>query len=628
MAIFVSRNINNYMKSNAPAYLNHISSASRRSELLWTLLIILLGILPRVAFITVFPTEPVSDFRELVNFAVALRDSGFAKGTEYWHWEQFNLGLPTLLSISLRIFPGSPEAVARWTTAIVMGFTPLVPFFIWRNALSLQIRITAGVLLALWPGLIFFSGVVAQDNWVVLPTVALAALSVRSITTQSGGYPLWSAVLFCLGTYIRQEMLLVLLPLTLVAAGLGAGCKHLKKNILILIISTLLLLSLVAGQRAIATGRFSFTTGHGKKAVMGSYVPGAGMHYWTDPYAYFSTIDPSLLDSKEKFNKEFYRLFINEVSRRPLFHAIRMVSSVLHCLNTDAPNLNWSIGHQNVLRPEYHNIASIFIKKASALLKGGIIILHAVFLAFLFLGLHRRNFPVAVLLSAILLKIFIHAVLVVQHRFFISVVALEILVIAIGTAHLKKMEKKNTFVFITAGAFVVTLMLSFVSLKAKAYILAHDDNTQKVYRFSLTDPMEHALLKCTVEQGRIGALNKHIAQLELLNADPSPGDVATAKCHLTGSDKSPPLILQVKDPYAPGGFPNKIAQRVIVDGETVLYHNMAAEPGSGWLDVPLGIPEQGVEKSIVIDVITIRPEPGPMWGAAAKTEFRIIADKY
>jgi hypothetical protein len=41
------------------------------------------------------------------------------------------------------------------------------------------------LLLSLWSGLILFSGILAQDNWIILPTVALSLLTVRNLVLKN-----------------------------------------------------------------------------------------------------------------------------------------------------------------------------------------------------------------------------------------------------------------------------------------------------------------------------------------------------------------------------------------------------------------------------------------------------------
>ena len=464
--------------------LNEVSS--RRSEFVFFVVIILLGVLPRLGFIILFPTQPISDFRGLVDFAVALSDSVFARGA--WRWEFFNAGLPTILSGIMRISPASPETTARWATAILTGLVPILPYAIWHGVLSFRARILAGLFLALWPGQIFFSGVIAQDNWVIIPTVALSSLAVRSLVAHDGGHPCWSAVLFALGTFIRQEMFVVLIPVAFVSAGLGTGDKHLSRHLICWVIGVVLLLVLIAGQRAVATKQFTLITEHSGKSVLGAYVPGAGLDYWTDPSPYIASVDPSLLKDKERLRKESYRLALKEALRRPEFHLIRIVSAVLNCFgHPDASNLYWSLSASNVLPLDYKQRVGLVMRRILPSLNICTVIMHTLFVASCFSGLIRRKWSILVIASAVFLKMFIHAMIVAQPRYFMPAIALELLAIALWIDDVLNSREIAQSVAITLGAVIVAFLLAILSLKAQAYVLTHDENVQRVSQSSKTE---------------------------------------------------------------------------------------------------------------------------------------------
>src|SRR5215203_5215841 len=129
-------------------------TSTRAQEWGWGLLLLALGVGLRLLFVHAFPTEPISDFRGIIDFALDLRDKSIFAGGYYW--DVFNLGPPLVLSLVLRVFPGSPETVSRLATAVWCGLMPLLPFLLWRRALPLWVRAAAGGMLALWPGQVFF----------------------------------------------------------------------------------------------------------------------------------------------------------------------------------------------------------------------------------------------------------------------------------------------------------------------------------------------------------------------------------------------------------------------------------------------------------------------------------------
>jgi hypothetical protein len=284
------------------------------------------------------------------------------------------------------------------------------------------------------------------------------------------------------------------------------------------------------------------------------------------------------------------------------------------------------MGDPNVLGSEYHEKTAVFVKKASPLLIDWLLIINTAFLASFSLGLFKRNWPIIIVASALLLKIMVHAVLVTQPRFFIAVIALEILVIALGTDEMRKGNAKETYAFLIAGILISIFLFGIISPMAKTYVLTHDDAGQRVYRFSLAEPGGNGKLTCAVDRGRLSMLDKHSARIELMHADPHPGETAKAECRLIGAGTSAVLALEVNDPYEPGGFPDRIAQRVIVEGKEMFYHDIASQPGKGWFSIPLGPAGYGTGKSVVIEIVSVRPDPGPAWGAAAKTEFRLALD--
>jgi hypothetical protein len=150
----------------------------------------------------------------------------------------------------------------------------------------------------------------------------------------------------------------------------------------------------------------------------------------------------------------------------------------------------------------------------------------------------------------------------------------------------------------------------------------HDADVQRTYRFTLAGPGS-AALACVVGRGVLLELSEQRAAIATLQADPAPGENALASCELTGRADAP-LALRLLDGYAPGGLPGRMRQRVEIDGAEILDHDLAAEPGDGWRQVPLGS-GPGVPRRILIQVLAVHPEPGAAWGRAATTAFELVA---
>jgi len=68
-------------------------------------------------------------------------------------------------------------------------------------------------------------------------------------------------------------------------------------------------------------------------------------------------------------------------------------------------------------------------------------------------------------------------------------------------------------------------------------------------------------MKCYIDRCVVISLDtRGIAAIRTFHADPMRGESATAICELTGSAEAKPLVLNVLDSYAPGGFYDRIVQ--------------------------------------------------------------------
>lgn len=591
-----------------------------RTEGICLALLLALGLLPRLAFVMLFPTRPVSDFASLVSFALLLRDVSLTASD--WHWDFFNPGLPLVLSLLFRIFPSSPEATARLATAVLTGLVPALPFVLWRGVLPLRSRLFASGLLTVWPGQIVFSGVVAQDNWVLFPVVALGALAVRSLA-RGQGHPLAAGLLYAVGVAIRQEMLVVLVSL-LAAASLGGWNRdRWKRALLTCLLAAGIPLLLLAFQRQAATGRFAVTTEHSGYSILGAYIPGATTDAWTNPRPYIASVEPSLLQDPEEAQRQGARLALREALRRPVFHAARITAFTLNFVTAgQTANLYWCLLAPEVLPPSHHARAAAFSRFVGPLLRVDMTLFLALFLATLLISPVRRSPAVWVLCAAIVLKVGLHAVTAAQGRYFLPVTALQILVIALGAQDAADRSRRRLVAAVAAGAVVAT-GLALLAPGAVARVQARDVDGPRTYRFTLTTPKPGGTLACGMDRGRLTDLYRAEAAIETFQRDPSPGETATVACELTGPKARLPLVLQLHDAYAPGGLPGRMYVRVAVDGNEVLRRDLAAEPGVGWMEVPFGVVGPETRRKVLIEVVAVHPDPGAAWGKAANVRFRL-----
>jgi hypothetical protein len=485
---------------------------SRWQEVFWLALILAAGLLPRLIFITSFPSRPISDFLYILNFAIYFRDDWLAKIVSQYQWRFFSPGLPFILSLIFRFVHGSPELIGRWATAISTGLVPVLPYILWKNVFRLRTRIFAALLLAFWPGQILFSSVLAQDNWILFSAVAISILAVGILTVKKiNGSPVLAALLYAVTVAIRQEMLIALLPVAILAIMGGKTEKYIR-NLLIgggIVAMAFIALTI---QRGMATGRYTLTTEHFGVSILGAYVPGAGMG-WISPIPYIEGIHPELFDQNGYWGNELENEALNlarqEFLRRPIFHVIRSFGSTLtNIFEMDTQITWWSLGiihgwsvsDETVLPYQYRKDALMLSNYLAPLLRFYPMFINTLFACSLFFALGQRRLLrwISPILVTIALKTGLHAVIVSQPRYFLVVIALEMLVIAIvWDRMLKKEHWKLSLGSILAGIVTIFLLITAMN-SAREYVAKHDLVSQSDYKTSsclVSSPMPSEMIQ-------------------------------------------------------------------------------------------------------------------------------------
>jgi len=323
---------------------------------------------------------------------------------------------------------------------------------------------------------------------------------------------------------------------------------------------------------------------------------------------------------------------VREALRRPVFHALRIVSMAgFYAIHGESADLLYgSLESSEVLPAAIHARGAALAARLKPLLRIEMAVIQALFLAAVVIGIRRRNWPILVLASAVLLKYAVHVLVVIYGRFFVPATGLEILAIAVAVEEILSMApsgRRPLLARALAAGAAFSLLLLVLTPPLLAYVQKRDiDPEQHIYRFVLQPPHQSAELACVVDRGVVTSLlsQSNAAAIRTLQFDPAPGDKAVADCILTGSGEPGHLMLQILDSYAPGGMEGRMMQRVEIDGDEVLSHDIGKASGTGWANIPLGPVGTGTRKRVVIEVKAIRPDPGADWGDAARTTFQIV----
>ena len=559
----------------------------QRRDLQGAALLLVLGVGLRLWFCAAFPAQPFSDFAGLIAFGLRLRDEGlFVPG---WHWVQFNSGLPLLLSVFFRVVPHGTAHAARVATAVLTGLTPLLPFLIWRPILAFRWRMAAGLALALWPGQIFFSGVVAQDNWVLLPAVALAALAVRVLREPgSNGQPVAAGLLFAAAVAIRQEMLVVMLLPALAGAGLGRRDGRGAARAVRLAAAAAVPLFLLAAQRHAATGRFALTTEHGGLAVLGTLVPGSAAAGWLDPTLFIASVEPALLRDPVALRTAAWRLAAREFARRHRFHAFRsVVAATRLAVESDAIDLYWGLEAPQAFSPDaaLAGRATAFAAAWRPVLRVGLALLSGLFAAAFVRGIARRDPAILVLSSAVLVKLAIQAVASPLGRLMVPAIAIALLVVVLTIADLSPAALRAARIrFLAAGGLAAAVLLVALG-PLERLAVAKDEAPPRVSRFPLAIAGGGGFAECAVESGRLAAIAGDRAWLA------AAGTTGRVSCLLPELDAAGSLRVDLEGAQA----------RVEADGRERSREGAGSAPASGWSALVLSASGSPPPRSVAIE---------------------------
>jgi hypothetical protein len=590
--------------------------ADARAEAFGATLVVALGVGLRLAFVHAFPTIPVSDFRFLLDFGTRLRDHGLA--AHDLGWVEFNPGLPLVLSVLFRLFPSDPESTARAATAVVTGLTGLIPFVLWRPILALRWRLLAGLALALWPGQVFFSGVVAQENWALFPAIALACLGVRGVhVPHLRPRPVAAGLLYAAACALRQELLIVLLPLVLAAAGVWPRRTDRLRALLLLTVSAGIPLLLIATERRAAGGRFALTTEHGGVGLLGTVVPGAAADGWVDPKPYVAARRPELLRDRKALWESATGLALEEWRRRWRYNVFRAAVSSMRLLgDSDAENLYWSTGAAAALPPERRASGDAFAARWGPLLRLELASISGLFVAALVLGLRRHDAAILLLATAVLLKVAVQSVFSPAGRLMIPAIALELLAVALAASSLEHTPRRERAGFLcVALAAAAFLFLATPSLRALAR--RKDESPPEIRQFPLAI-VGDGFAECRIESGRLTFFVWRRGYLGFASESPTPDESARVTCELPAAHG--PLRLKLQTGYAPSGDAGHVLERVEADGRELLSRDLAGPQDTNLLELPLGDVH-----SVTVEILAQRMDAGSACCAVSSVGFEIAA---
>lgn len=579
----------------------------------------------RLALLLPFPPVPISDFRALVEFGVHLAGAGpWAAG---WYWGFANPGVPLVLAALFGFFPADPEAVARLASAVAGGLAAPLPLLLWRRDLPRWAGLAAGLALALWPGQLLFSGVIAQENWALAPTVALAALAVR-VMRGAEPAPLAAGMLWALTGAFRQELWLAWAPLGLAAAGLFDRRPGWRRRAARLAFALLLPAAALAGQRALATGRFALTTEHGGLSLLGRVVPGATTTLWRDPRPFLAAHRPELLLDEARLRVEASEVAWVEFRRRPLFQTLRSPTLVAYCLVEGEVELAyWSLMAPGAQRADRREHAARLGMRLAPWLRGWSAVVIAFAGAAMIAGALSRSRTMGILTAAVALKLGVHLFHSVLGRLLIPATALLLVAVVVAAAELAELPRRQRLrraaIAVGGGVLLAAAAVAVVPWAMAMARAADREEEQLTYRFPLQPPRGAAGLDCEMAEGRLAALTADgRAAVSLPSASGWGGERAAVECEVRRGSPSETLLLRLDDPLT--GHPAAGALRVTVqvDGHQALDQVLGRTATGDELAVAL--PETATRVLLQLSRAEVAP-PDAGDVTAVSVPFRVVS---
>ena len=364
-------------------------------------------------------------------------------------------------------------------------------------------------------------------------------------------------------------------------------------------------------------GTYQILPSHSGGTILGAYVPGAGLDYWTDPKPFVAAVEPELLEQDQaSISRGELRLALGEFWRRPRFHAIRILAGSLSAiLRNDFGLLYWSMTGPGTLPRDAQLTALRLLDRVGPILHLGAPLGVALFIFSLGIVSAGRSGVARVLtplLAAIGLKIAIHGLAVAQPRYYLPAIALAILVIAVCVDALFLRDLRKVAILSAGAALLGVAALNFSLGAAERYVQSHDLVPQMTYRFPLRTGT--ARLSCLMTSGRLLSLYQQQFTVQLSAGETLPPLTATVQCSSSPTHNPITLIVESTSGATQAAGRSPIVQ-VDVNGARVLEADARPAPIAEWLVARAGpYPEDtpiSMDVRVVFSQATSHLTPSP-----------------
>lgn len=306
-------------------------------------LIVLAGLLIRLGYVLVYPqylfglADDIS-YDDIARSVVAGRGFAQGQGPEV----SFGPVYPAFLAVIYLVF-GHDLTAVRVVQALLSGATILVLYRLVEESLGGRVARWSAWLMALYPGFVFYSGILLTETLTTFLLVLLAWSLKRAI--QSASWVTWGSAGIVMGLNVlhRQEMLV------LAAGYLGFILFHdrreglVLRKVAVLFLASILVIGVWTMRNYLTLGRWILVTVHGADVL---YITSRGwdrLHY--DDTTYLSLVQGrSDVEKSEILQREGIRNILNDPTRYLLLGVPRTLAFWITSHTSVVAGLSGSLG--------------------------------------------------------------------------------------------------------------------------------------------------------------------------------------------------------------------------------------------------------------------------------------------
>ncbi|MCX7920985.1 MAG: glycosyltransferase family 39 protein [Clostridia bacterium] len=302
-------------------YLLHKKDLFRNKTAFFVCLFII-TVIPRLVWVLLVDTAPISDFKHLHNYGVNASNGDFAGYVKFYSIFPFKFGYGLILALLYKLFGASVLVVKLFNIVLSVCLAFLI-YWIGNMVFNEKSARTASILVALWPAQIMYSSVLASEHVFIVFFVLAIGLFIKYFSRLGAKGNVWMVItgIAMAAAQLVRPISSMLLPVFAVFLLLfvkfnGGELKSLgKKTVLIALAALGFFITLTAVNIPVEklTGVAVSRASSGFNLMIGTNYKSLGMFNKED----FGIIEKLNYDFN-KIHKEATRLAIERIKSNPV----------------------------------------------------------------------------------------------------------------------------------------------------------------------------------------------------------------------------------------------------------------------------------------------------------------------